>query len=46
MREDEKGYANLKLQKADGPEKEITSQSKKEKNALFRIASHYQLCQN
>ena len=44
---DEKGYLNLKLQKADGRKKEITSFTsiQEGKNALFRITSHYQLCQ-
>jgi DNA polymerase-3 subunit epsilon len=44
---DEKGYLNLKLQKADGRKKEITSFTSLQegKNALFRITSHYHLCQ-
>ncbi|MFV7236635.1 exonuclease domain-containing protein [Flavobacterium sp. ZB4R12] len=44
---DEKGYLNLKLQKADGRKKEITSFTSLQegKNALFRITSHYNLCQ-
>jgi DNA polymerase III subunit epsilon len=44
---DEKGYINLKLQKADGRKKEITSFAtlQEGKNALFRITSHYNLCQ-
>jgi DNA polymerase-3 subunit epsilon len=44
---DEKGYLNLKLQKADGRKKEITSFTsiQEGKNALFRITSHYNLCQ-
>jgi len=44
---DEKGYLNLKLQKADGRKKEITSFTsiQEAKNALFRITSHYHLCQ-
>jgi len=44
---DDKGYLNLKLQKADGRKKEITSFTsiQEGKNALFRITSHYQLCQ-
>ena len=44
---DENGYLNLKLQKADGRKKEITSFTsiQEGKNALFRITSHYQLCQ-
>jgi len=44
---DEKGYINLKLQKTDGRKKEITSFTsiQEGKNALFRITSHYNLCQ-
>ncbi|WP_035671672.1 exonuclease domain-containing protein [Flavobacterium sp. 83] len=44
---DEKGYLNLKLQKADGRKKEITSFTSLQegKNALFRITSDYNLCQ-
>ncbi|MBC7748314.1 MAG: GIY-YIG nuclease family protein [Methylotenera sp.] len=44
---DEKGYINLKLRKADGRKKEITSFTsiQEGKNALFRITSHYNLCQ-
>ena len=44
---DKKGYINLKLQKADGRKKEIASFSSLQdaKNALFRITSHYKLCQ-
>lgn len=44
---DDKGYLNLKLQKADGRKKEITffTSIQEGKNALFRITSHYQLCQ-
>ena len=44
---DENGYLNLKLQKADGRKKEITSFAsiQEAKNALFRITSHYNLCQ-
>ncbi len=44
---DTKGYLNLKLQKADGRKKEITSFASLQegKNALFRITSHYNLCQ-
>ncbi|MCK8140843.1 exonuclease domain-containing protein [Flavobacterium sp. I-SCBP12n] len=44
---DEKGYVNLKIQKADGRKKEITSFAslQEAKNALFRITSHYNLCQ-
>lgn len=44
---DEKGYLNLKLQKADARKKEITSFAslQEAKNALFRITLHYHLCQ-
>jgi DNA polymerase-3 subunit epsilon len=44
---DENGYLNLSLQKADGRKKEITSFAslQEAKNALFRITSHYHLCQ-
>lgn len=44
---DSNGYVNLKLQKADGRKKEITSFTtlQEGKNALFRITSHYKLCQ-
>lgn len=44
---DTDGYLNLKLQKADGRKKEITAYATAQegKNALFRITSHYQLCQ-
>ena len=44
---DENGYLNLKLQKADGRKKEITSFAslQEAKNALFRITAHYHLCQ-
>ena len=44
---DENGYLNLKLQKADGRKKEITSFTslQEAKNALFRITTHYNLCQ-
>lgn len=44
---DENGYLNLKLQKADGQKKEITSFAslQEAKNALFGITSHYRLCQ-
>jgi DNA polymerase-3 subunit epsilon len=44
---DDNGYLNLKLQKADGRKKEITSFStlQEGKNALFRISAEYQLCQ-
>ncbi len=45
--EDKNGYLNLKLQKADGRKKEITSFSSMQeaKNTLFRITADYQLCQ-
>ena len=45
--EDKKGYLNLKLQKADGLKKEITSftSMQEAKNTLFRITTDYQLCQ-
>ncbi|MFM9988876.1 exonuclease domain-containing protein [Flavobacterium sp.] len=44
---DANGYLNLKLQKADGRKKEITSYTtlQEGKNILFRISSHYNLCQ-
>jgi len=44
---DKNGYLNLKLQKADGRKKEITSFAsiQEAKNALFRITAHYNLCQ-
>ena len=44
---DANGYLNLKLQKADGRKKEITSFAsiQEAKNALFRITAHYNLCQ-
>ena len=44
---DEKGYINLRIQKADGRKREITSFAslQEAKNALFRITSHYNLCQ-
>ncbi|RKS93939.1 DNA polymerase-3 subunit epsilon [Flavobacterium limicola] len=44
---DKNGYINLKLQKSDGRKKEITSFTSLQegKNALFRITSHYNLCQ-
>ena len=44
---DKNGYINLKLQKADGRKKEITSFSSLQegKNALFRITAEYKLCQ-
>jgi len=45
--EDKNGYLNLKLQKADGRKKEITSFStmQEAKNTLFRITADYHLCQ-
>ncbi|SHG18730.1 DNA polymerase-3 subunit epsilon [Flavobacterium fluvii] len=44
---DANGYLNLKLQKADGRKKEIKSYTSQQegKDALFRISSHYHLCQ-
>ena len=44
---DEKGYLNLKIQKADGRKKEITSFTSLQegRDALFRITSQYNLCQ-
>ena len=44
---DNNGYLNLKLQKADGRKKEITSFTtlQEGKNTLFRITSEYHLCQ-
>ena len=44
---DKKGYINLKIQKADGRKKEITSFSslQEAKNMLFRITSNFKLCQ-
>ncbi len=44
---DDKGYLNLKLQKADGRKKEITSYTtlQEGKNSLFRITEKYNLCQ-
>lgn len=44
---DADGYLNLKLLKADGRKKEITSFTsiQEGKNALFRITSFYNLCQ-
>lgn len=44
---DENGYLNLKLLKADGRKKEVTAfvTAQEGKNALFRITSHYNLCQ-
>ena len=47
VEKDEKGYLNLKIQKADGRKREITSFAslQEAKNALFRITSHYNLCQ-
>ncbi len=43
----EDGYLLLKLQKTDARKKEITSFSSPQeaKNAMFRITSHYNLCQ-
>ena len=44
---DDNGYLNLKLLKADGRKKEITSYTTAQegKNALFRITEKYNLCQ-
>ena len=44
---DANGYIHLKLQKADGRKKEITSFTtlQEGKNALFRITAAYHLCQ-
>ncbi len=44
---DANGYLNLKLEKADGRKKEITSFTtiQEGKNALFKFTSKYQLCQ-
>jgi DNA polymerase III subunit epsilon len=44
---DTNGYLNLKLQKADGRKKEITSFTsiQEGKNALFKITEKYNLCQ-
>jgi DNA polymerase-3 subunit epsilon len=44
---DANGYLNLKLQKTDRRKKEIKSYTSQQegKEALFRISSHYKLCQ-
>ncbi len=44
---DKKGYLNLKIQKADGRKKEITSFSslQEARNMLFNITTKYRLCQ-
>lgn len=44
---DANGYLNLKLEKADGRKKEISSYASLQegKNALFRFTSQYHLCQ-
>jgi DNA polymerase-3 subunit epsilon len=44
---DANGYLNLKLQKADRRKKEVKSYTSQQegKEALFRITSHYNLCQ-
>ncbi len=44
---DANGYLNLKLQKTDRRKKEIKSYTSQQegKDALFRISSHYNLCQ-
>jgi len=47
VEKDENGYLALKVQKADGRKKEITSFTsiQEGKNLLFKITSQYQLCQ-
>jgi DNA polymerase-3 subunit epsilon len=47
VEKDANGYLNLKLQKADGRKKEVKSYTSQQegKDALFRITSHYKLCQ-
>ena len=47
VEEDENGYLALKINKADGRKKEITSFTtlQEGKNLLFKITSEYQLCQ-
>ncbi|TRX20519.1 exonuclease domain-containing protein [Flavobacterium franklandianum] len=47
VEKDANGYLNLKLQKADGRKKEVKSYTSLQegKDALFRISSHYHLCQ-
>ena len=47
VEKDSNGYLNLKLQKADGRKKEITSfiSLQEGKNLLFKFTSNYQLCQ-
>jgi DNA polymerase-3 subunit epsilon len=44
---DADGYLNLKLEKADGRKKEVKSYNSQQegKEAMYRITSHYQLCQ-
>ena len=44
---DENGYINLKIEKADGRKKSITTftNSQQAKASLFRITEEYQLCQ-
>ncbi|MES2544198.1 MAG: exonuclease domain-containing protein [Bacteroidota bacterium] len=44
---DSNGYLNLKFQKTDGRRKEITTFATaiEAKNAMYRISSHYKLCQ-
>jgi DNA polymerase-3 subunit epsilon len=44
---DDNGYLNLKLKKSDGRKKEVKSYTSMQegKDALFRITSHYQLCE-
>lgn len=47
VEKDTNGYLNLKLEKADGRKKEISSYASLQegKNALFRFTSQYHLCQ-
>jgi DNA polymerase-3 subunit epsilon len=47
VEKDTNGYLNLKLQKSDRRKKEIKSYTTQQegKEALFRISSHYNLCQ-
>jgi DNA polymerase-3 subunit epsilon len=47
VEKDANGYLNLKLEKADGRKKEISSYASLQdgKNALFRFTSQYHLCQ-
>ncbi len=45
--EDDKGYMNLKIEKADGRKKAITTytNSQQAKSSLFKITEEHQLCQ-